>query len=315
MGPGATGTTQLGSRVGAGGSRPRHSYYAAAGSGLDADAGAVGEGGGGQGMMEAAVSGAASFQPAMPAGGSQAAAAPAVNGAGLVPATSVHAEVVVDENDQEADSGNASSRSGASQPSAGRRPPPGEIVSQPCGASHSAASQEPSASAPAAATATGPLSRSSGGRPHHGAGEQQGEHLEEEGGEVQPPLEAPPAPAAAGEAGLHASRDSSLGMATAGRHTRGATASTASGTVDMSIHCDSHRSGAGSQGGGGGEDEVQENSRDGEARGEPPEPFGGEEPVSRARSGVQVGGSNVGGSGCGGGRVSGQPPAGLSLAG
>jgi hypothetical protein len=178
------------------------------------------------------------------------------------PATSVHATVIVDENEQ-AESEHSSTRSGASQPSRGGMGTDAEIVSQPCRASHSA-SPAPSATAPAAAIATGRVCRST----------------------VTSDMQLPPELPGGGRLD-HAPRDSSMGMANAGPSTRSATISTNSGTVDMSIHCDSIKSGAGSQGGGGQEeDEVQENSRDGEARGEPPGTFDAQ--VSALQPGAEM---------------------------
>lgn len=216
------------------------------------------------------------------------------------PATSVHATMMSDGNESggesEADSGQSNAQSGGiSRGAIAGEQHPGlvaEVVSQPCGASHSA-SPQPSASMPAVAIATGPANGrvlvgsgcsrdvaavppSAGPLGHRvaaveqqhrsqqlSAGRQHGN--QHEGGAEQ---------------GRQQHRDSSLAMATAGpAGTHSVTVSTNSGTVDMSIHNNSQRiGGAGSQGeapavgGWVADDEMQDagNSRDGEARGEPP---------------------------------------------
>ena len=258
-GPPSEGMPRLGSRVGGDGEGKSVSL-----AGVASGNGAGMVGGGAADLMdveaegEAGASGGGSFQPRLGARegrgdhGEEAGSRERGDGVGEGghPATSVHATVIVDENEQ-AESEHSSTRSGASQPSRGGMGTDAEIVSQLCRASHSA-SPAPSATAPAAAIATGRVSR---------------------GTVVTSDMQLPPELPGGGQ-GDHAPRDSSMGMANAGPSTRSATISTNSGTVDMSIHCDSIRSGAGSQGGGAQEeDEVQENSRDGEARGEPPGTF------------------------------------------
>lgn len=163
------------------------------------------------------------------------------------PAASVHATVIVEGN-SDADSEHSSTRSGASQPSNGAIGD-AEIVSQPCGASHSA-SPAPSASVLAAATAKGAMSMSTvlaSGMP-------------------RPVHDGP--------------HDSSMAMATAGPSTRSGGVSINSGTVDMSIHNESQKSGAGRQERAVDDEDDDEalyatNSRDGEARGESPGAFVG----------------------------------------
>eukprot|EP00878_Enallax_costatus_P003047 GHUV01003246.1.p1 GENE.GHUV01003246.1~~GHUV01003246.1.p1 ORF type:complete len:1830 (+),score=721.09 GHUV01003246.1:181-5670(+) len=250
------------------------------------------------------------------------------------PTTSVHATLMSEGNQSgsrsDADSEQSSTHSGGSNSNRGaaageqHQGAVGEVVSQPCGASYSA-SPPPSASMPAVATATGPASRSvlggsgSGGCSRDAAAAVGSAAVAEPAAGVrgraataaegQHQIQQPSAHAQhEGDAEQQAQqeqqqhRDSSLAMATAGpAGTRSGTVSTNSGTVDMSIHNESQRSGAGSQGeapaagGWAADDELQDavNSRDGDARGEPPGAYETAESGRAADNGYQEHGQHV----------------------